>query len=274
MTKTKSNQHGGAATRRPVRRNILARAGMPLLDGVAASRVALIFDFDGTLAPLVDNPAAARLRDRTRRLLCDLCRAYPVAVVSGRARSEVAVRLAGIPIARIVGNHGLEAERPSPPRRLRAEVARWYGVLVDRFAASPGIVIEDKGYSVSIHYRRAHDRRHTLAEIERVAAGLYGARLIGGKYVVNVLPQGAPGKGAAVLRLRRQLGCATALYVGDDLTDEEVFSVDQPDRLWSVRVGRSRATHARYFIVDQRAVDRLLDRLLALRAAQRQPLEA
>jgi trehalose 6-phosphate phosphatase len=89
--------------------------------------------------------------------------------------------------------------------------------------------------------------------------------VIGGKLVVNVLPPGAPHKGVALERERHRLGCDTALFVGDDETDEDVFALDRPGRLVTVRVGRARATQASYCLRGQAEIDRLLGRLIALR---------
>ena len=69
-------------------------------------------------------------------------------------------------------------------------------------------------------------------------------RLVGGKHVVNLLPAGAPHKGLALERARARLGCDTAIYVGDDETDEDVFALDQPGRLLAIRVGRKPSSSA------------------------------
>jgi trehalose 6-phosphate phosphatase len=126
-------------------------------------------------------------------------------------------------------------------------------------------VIEDKMYSVSIHYRAARDRRRALRAIVTAIRDLSGCRRIGGKFVVNLLPSGAPSKGAALERARRLLVCDAALYVGDDDTDEEVFRSRASDRLLSVRVGPADRTHAPYLLKHQRQIDTLLRQLAALR---------
>ena len=76
---------------------------------------------------------------------------------------------------------------------------------------------------------------------------------------------GAPHKGIALERERERLGCDTALYVGDDETDEDVFSLDRPGRLLTIRVGAKRTSAASYYILDQRVIDVLLGRLLETR---------
>jgi trehalose 6-phosphate phosphatase len=83
--------------------------------------------------------------------------------------------------------------------------------------------------------------------------------------VVNLVPAAAPNKGDALLELRAQAGADTALYVGDDITDEDVFRLRQPGRLVSVRVGQSSSSSAAYFVRSQRDIDRLLMLLVSFR---------
>ena len=83
--------------------------------------------------------------------------------------------------------------------------------------------------------------------------------------MLNILPAGAPHKGLALERARTRLGCDTAIYVGDDETDEDVFALDQPGQLLTVRVGPKQSSSAAYYIRTQADVDRLLRSLLAFR---------
>jgi trehalose 6-phosphate phosphatase len=131
----------------------------------------------------------------------------------------------------------------------------------------PGIDIENKRLSISIHYRQARAKRRTLEIIRAAIADLpVPARVVHGKQLLNVLPPDAPGKGYALEKLRKKLRVERAVYVGDDLTDEDVFSSKQPGLL-RVRVGRSQSSAAGYFLRDQRDIDRFLKRLLLLRGA-------
>jgi trehalose 6-phosphate phosphatase len=240
-------------------REILAERGALLRFARPGTLVAL--DFDGTLAPIVPDPDRAALRPATRALVERLARAYPCAVISGRARADVARRLRGIPLAAIVGNHGLEAERS--PRRRSALVARWRRTLEERLLGLPGVLVEPKGLSLAVHYRHAPDPGRARARVLGAARALSGARLVGGKRVLNVLPAGAGDKGEALARTMDRLGCARAVYVGDDDTDEDVFSRRDPSRVLAIRVGRRRGSAAPWFLRSQRDVDRLLRRLLA-----------
>jgi trehalose 6-phosphate phosphatase len=98
-----------------------------------------------------------------------------------------------------------------------------------------------------------------------VASGLCDARVLGGKQVVNIVPSDAPHKGTALLRERERLYCDTALYVGDDETDEDVFRIAQPETLLTIRVGANPASAASYYLQNQEAIDALLLSLIELR---------
>jgi trehalose 6-phosphate phosphatase len=148
-----------------------------------------------------------------------------------------------------------------------AEVRRWVPRLGRRLARLKGIWIEDKTFSVAVHYRNSREKKRARAAILEAAADLGRMRLFGGKQVINILPEGAPHKGLALLRERDRLRCDTALYLGDDVTDEDVFALDEPGRLLTIRVGPKRTSAASYFLRSQAEVDELLDALLDLRPA-------
>ncbi|HEX5064996.1 MAG TPA: trehalose-phosphatase [Myxococcota bacterium] len=244
-------------------RNILARANRAVLEQFSWSNVLLAFDYDGTLAPIVSNPKRAPMRASTRELLKTLTRLYPVAVISGRARADAKRQIGEIPVQQVVGNHGLEPWHTSP--RLSEEVARWLPLLADWFSTLKGVRIENKTFSVAIHYRHSREKRKVKAAISQAVEALGDLRVVGGKQVVNLLPIGAPHKGAALERERARLGCDTAIYVGDDETDEDVFLLQQPGRLLGIRVGRNRSSAATYCIPGQWAIDELLLALIASR---------
>ncbi len=89
--------------------------------------------------------------------------------------------------------------------------------------------------------------------------------------MVNLLPTDAPHKGIALERARTRFACDTAIYVGDDETDEDVFALDQPGRLLTIRVGQKRESLASYFLRNQGEIDRLLETLLGDSPARRPP---
>jgi trehalose 6-phosphate phosphatase len=225
-----------------------------------ASRPLLAFDFDGTLSPLVEQPALAQAGPETRRLLARLATLYPVVLISGRMRADVEQRFANVPLAGVTGNHGLEPWGDDP--EVERLVAGWRDVLQRELARLPGIIIEDKRLSLTIDYRHAPDLEATARVIHAIAHQLPRARLLGGRHAdFNIAPNGDVHKGTALRQYLARFERETALYIGDDRTDEDVFALDLAG-LISVRVGPRRTSHAAFFIHDQSEVDRLLQTLL------------
>ena len=202
--------------------DILAKRNQGVLARYALSNLLVAFDYDGTLAPIVTLPERARMRVSTRRLLRLVAERYPCIVISGRARDDLIRRLRDIPVVHVSGNHGLEPWAEDV--RYVLQVREWIKQLAPRLAPCQGVIIEDKIYSLSIHYRAARDRQQAARAIDAAVRDLTGTRRIGGKLVLNLVPAGAPNKGAALERARRLLVCDAALYVGDDETDEEVVA--------------------------------------------------
>lgn len=243
---------------------LLAKENGEMLAQLAWSRVLLGFDFDGTLAPIVADRDRAVMRPKTAELFAAVCRRYPCAVISGRSKADVGERLGPCAVKYVIGNHGLEpgAELGEFEREMRDAVP----LLASALSELGGVDLEDKRYSVAVHYRRSRTKRTTRSAILRAVERLETPmRVVPGKLVINVIPQRAPNKGDALLGLRTVEGANTAFYAGDDVTDEDVFRIDQPGRLLSVRVGESRGSAAKYFLRDQREIDLLLSKLVALR---------
>jgi len=251
-------------------KHILSPKNVEVLAQFAWSRVLLAFDFDGTLAPIVTDRERARMRASTRKLLEDVCRLYPCAVISGRSRGDVIPRLEGLRVRRVMGNHGLEPGQHMA--KFERQIAAVRPRLADALAEKQGVDVEDKRFSLAVHYRRSRRKRDARKAIyDAVAALPSPMRIIPGKLVVNVVPERAPHKGDALLRLRADEGADTAIYVGDDATDENVFELDQPGRLLSIRVGLARSSSAPYYLRNQREIDALLTRLARLRSSDVQP---
>ncbi|MBI5624300.1 MAG: trehalose-phosphatase [Elusimicrobia bacterium] len=242
------------------------------LGKAAAGRPSLIaLDFDGTLSPLVAHPGSARLSRRTRSLLRCIATGTrrSVAVVSGRSLADLRKRIR-IPGLVYSGNHGLEirgqgldwthpeAGRSKPllhalARDLKACVARW-----------PGLLLEDKGLSLSLHHRlAAAPARRAGYRALCSALAPYGRDLVlaEGKKVWEVRSRVDWDKGRAILRIARAKGAGRRiLFVGDDRTDEEGFA-SLAGRAVTVRVGPVSRTAALHRLEDQRQVADLLELL-------------
>jgi trehalose 6-phosphate phosphatase len=243
---------------------ILNEEQRTVLAAFGHANVLLAFDYDGTLVPIAQTPAAPRMRVTTRQLLIRAAQLYPCVIISGRALDDLSRRLDDIPVWYLFGNHGLE---PPPPGVVSPTPARrWAEQLRRALPDDPGILIEDKRYSLTIHYRNAIDKRRAVDAIARVVAELPDARALGGAEAVSLLPRGGADKGVALRQACRWFACDTAIYVGDDGTDEDAFSSTYPERLLTIRVGATQNTHARYHLGSQEEIDSLLQILVEVRS--------
>jgi trehalose 6-phosphate phosphatase len=245
---------------------LFARERSGVLAQLAWARLLLAFDHDGTLAPAGVEGEEATMRPRTARLLERVAARYPTAVVVERVTGELASSL-----RRLGVRHLLAATPPDgvdATADAEAELGQALVLLEQQLADHRGIELEDRGTSLAIHYRRARSKPAARAAIEEAVAALpMAVKTVPGKQVVHVVAAAAPRKADAIVRLREAEGADTVLYVGDDVTDEDVFALDQPGRLVAVRVTRSLTSAATYHLRDQSEIDRLLSELAALRAA-------
>jgi trehalose 6-phosphate phosphatase len=252
--------------------HILSTRNHPVLKRFAGPNTLVAFDFDGTLARIVAQPDQAAMRRSTKALLARLTARFPCVVISGRALKDVRARLRGVGMQGLVGNHGIEPWSTLPA--IRKIVRGWMPLLKSRLQDFPGVVIEDKEFSVTVHYRGAAHTRKVRAAVAGVAKKLGGVRLVGGKHVINIMLDGTPHKGIALQRELRRLACDKAIFVGDADTDEDAFALHHPERLLTVRIGRKKGSHARYYLRNQREIDRFLRVLLELRAGSGLPSSA
>ena len=237
--------------------------GVACLDATLATQPLLAFDIDGTLAPIVARPQDARLPDDIQECLTKLARRTDVAIVTGRAVSDARRMLAFEPRF-LIGNHGAEG---MPTWRDRtagfAQTVRDWRDIIDGCAAldRAGVMVEDKRYSLSLHYRQAPDveaaRRAILACIDALHPA---PKIIDGKAVVNLLPRDAPDKGEAMRALIDETGYRNVLYVGDDDTDETLFRLHLPGVL-TLRVEPATDSEAALFLRDQGEVLRLMQHI-------------
>jgi trehalose 6-phosphate phosphatase len=235
----------------------------------------LAFDYDGTLAPIVTDAGRADLRPKTRRLLKTLCGLYPCALMTGRGRDDVLRHVKGIGFVQVLGNHGAEwgdpelGLDPEVVSRMIRRVDEWRAFLAPELGGMQGVLLEDKRLSLTVHYRRARRKKHTLERIQRLVGSLRDVRTIGGKQVLNVLPSELGGKGESLRELKKIYRKNTALFAGDDLNDEEVFVLPETEQVFKIRVGQSYSSKAEFFLPDQERMDWLLETLIRVARVKR-----
>jgi trehalose 6-phosphate phosphatase len=217
-------------------------------------------DYDGVLAPLADDPAAAAPEPGVAEVLARLAAVdgVTVALVSGRGVADLQRTSGFTGSYRWVGSHGAEFDGP-----LSGELADRRDHLAERLepvvAATEGAWLEVKPASVAVHVRKVQDRVLAAEVLERArAAADSSLTMKPGKDVLELAVTDAD-KGSAVRRLVAELDIAGAAYLGDDVTDEDAFRALGPDAL-TVKVGPGE-TAARFRVDDPAGVRVLLGRL-------------
>ena len=240
-----------------------------LREAAGASVLLVATDYDGTLAPIVEDPAEAKPRREAvaaLRLLASLPRTH-VAVISGRSLEDLAGLLGPVEGVHLVGSHGSEfdagfaAGLQPEQRELRERVLEDLHALA---ADVPGALVEAKPASIALHYRKvdpvaAEELREKAFDGPGSREGVHPKE---GKMVVEfgVVPTD---KGRALDVMRRQVGATTVIFLGDDRTDEDAFATLRgPDLGVKVGDGETAASHR---VEDPEEVARFLAGLGELR---------
>ena len=228
-----------------------------------ASRSLLLLDYDGTLAPIASCPEQAYLPPDTRQLINDLNNntRFVLGVISGRSLADVRDRVC-VPDIIYAGNHGLEMEgigekflHPEALARLD-DLHRLCQELSHRFNQYAGVIVENKGLTLSVHYRLTPE--HLVSQVEdsfnNVVAPSVADQLVKvthGKKVFEVRPNVDWDKGKAITRIMEVYSdVPLAAYFGDDLTDEDGFRVVQDAGGIAVFVGPARQPTRALYRVD------------------------
>lgn len=232
---------------------------------------AVFLDYDGTLTPIVDDPAEAVIDPEMRDQVQTLAETVPTAIVSGRDVSTMR-RLMGLDDLIYAGSHGFEIGGPegfadTVEKGVEAlpELDEAERDLAERLDGIDGHAIERKRFSIAIHFRRVREDDFPRLEkaVDEVAARHPNLRKGTGKKVLRLQPDIEWDKGHAVLYLLERLGLdgedVLPVYVGDDVTDEDAFRALADRGLGvAVRGESDRPTAARFALRDTSEVGRFL----------------
>lgn len=198
-----------------------------------------LLDYDGTLTDFKKNPEHSRLSTQAQKILKELQRNYPVIFISGRYLKSLR-RVSGLPHFPMVGTHGFESRNlPKGMRLATAAQERFYAKEAQRlwkdvqplFKRFPGIHIERKPFSSTLHYRglplsstQVRKLEKDFRTIFRMSVTANKWDLMAGKKMLEAKPKGF-NKGQAVKKIIRHFPGHQVVYAGDDITDLSVFKV-------------------------------------------------
>ncbi|MDP9023357.1 MAG: trehalose-phosphatase [Actinomycetota bacterium] len=234
---------------------------------------AVFLDYDGTLTPIVEEPANATLQEETRAAIRRLARRCFVAVVSGRDLDDVR-DMVGLDELHYAGSHGFETltphgERHQHGREFLPALDAAEQDLRGRLSGIDGAVVERKGFAVAVHYRQVSDEgvEEVEAAVDAVVTDQPQLRKTGGKRIFELRPDMDWDKGRALRWLLEELDLdrddVVPLYVGDDVTDEDAFRELRDGGLALVVRGEDdqRPTAADYALRDPEEVRTFLQQL-------------
>jgi trehalose-phosphatase len=256
-----------------VKSNMLLPSALESVREIAGvtRQLAIFLDYDGTLTPIVSDPQKALLSESMRWTLQRLVTQASVAILSGRDLDDLRQRvdIEGIIYA---GSHGFEI---TGPRGLRKQEATEFLPALDtaekelreKLVGIAGAFVERKRFSIAAHYRNVENSDFLKLErtVSEVVAGHRELRRMEGKKVYELLPDIDWDKGKAVLWLLETLGSDRAkipsIYIGDDRTDEDAFSVLGPCDAGILVSEQQRPTAANYLLKDPAEVEEFLREL-------------
>jgi trehalose-phosphatase len=216
-----------------------------------------MFDFDGTLSKIAKTPEEAYLEESTKKTLRDLSKKNYLAIISGRELSDVKNKV-GITGLIYAGNHGLEWEIggkrngiiiPLVAKNALEETKKIFKIVAKKY---PGVLIEGKGFSLSVHYRKITQKKTKifLQELKRNNYFINNSKLLSvtkGKKVLEIRPSVNWNKGMFIKFLLGQFNSKFfPIYIGDDTTDETAFRILQKGI--TIRMGKKQQSYAKYFI--------------------------
>ena len=245
--------------------------------------IVLFLDYDGTLTPIVERPEMANLLPSSRKRLEALSKLknVKIVIVSGRALKDVKKRVA-VPGLTYAGNHGLEVEGPkiyrihSAAKAFRRLAKSLESRLQRAYAFMPEMRVENKIYTLSIHYRQVSEGKIAAAKMILLKEiGTYleksKAALTEGKKVWEIRPPTPWNKGETVLFILKKMRAAiqkplVPIYIGDDRTDESAFRVLRQHGI-TVRVTENTKENsaANHFVRTPKDVSEFLKKLCDLK---------
>jgi len=246
-----------------------------IYDKAAHKKVALFFDYDGTLTPIVKHPEDAKLSDDMKEAVKQLTQHFPVAIVSGRDLKDIQqlVQLKNIYYA---GSHGYHIEGPDGVYMENEKASRLLPLLDDiekqlkqtLEKTIKGSKIDRKKFAIAVHYRNVEssDVEKVKSQVEEIVKKNRKLKLGTGKKILEIKPSIHWDKGKAVYWLMDKLGLdkntTLPIYIGDDVTDEDAFRAIIDDGIGILVGEHDKLTTAAYRLEDHDEVRLFIQHLI------------
>ena len=252
----------------------------------ARKKIILLTDFDGTLSAIQDRPDLAVLSEEARQILLKISRdkSFFLGIITGRSLRQIK-KLVNIPGILYAANHGIELEGPgihfrsSEAKKARCNLWNVYMRLITSLGHIEGVYLEDKGYTVSLHYRLVKKKndveyvKKTVTHVTQPYLDMKALSLNTGKMVYEILPPVKWSKATTIQWLLTNYfplnvgGDSLLIYIGDDNADIEVFNTLKDEELTIFVGSPSTKTKADYFVHSTEEVRAFLEYLYKQKGA-------
>ncbi len=242
---------------------ILFNQTLEKLIPIGSENILFLFDFDGTLSPIIPNHNEAKMEDSTFSLFQKLSEISKTGILTGRSISDVKNRIPKN-ILYLIGEHGIESDFKYIDNEIlnliQDQISNLYSHLIKSIKPLKGIEIERKKYSLTIHYRNIEHPILSLKDLFNNSEFLVTFEVKNGDKVFNIFSKNSPNKGTSVIHLFHEFQFDKIFCIGDDLTDEDVFQI-KDERIVSIKIGNPKNTKAKYNISLQKEIDKYLESL-------------
>ena len=234
--------------------------------------VLFAFDLDGTLAKIEKRPCDVKIANNLIPLLLKLQDETTLAIISGRKLSDIK-KILPFKTKHIVGNHGLEGLNTNETKiKMIEKICQKWEKSLNKIIDNPKkkMFVENKGYSISVHYRLCKNKKKIKQVILKTCSLLSPKPFImQGKQVIDLIHPDSSNKGDAIIKLIEVTKAKKVFYLGDDRTDENVFTLPNKYKIFKTRVGYSKKSKANFYIKRQSEILPLLKLLTTTLALRR-----
>jgi trehalose 6-phosphate phosphatase len=240
---------------------LFSKAGLKALKQQLQHKNIFAFDLDGSLIPIRRHFEKVRIPDQTKILLEKFTENNIVTVISGRSIKDLKRILKPVKNLKkitLIGNHGLEGLGHPVSNEM---IKDWKDSLKETVGAIPGVILEDKKLTITVHYRLTKNREEARLKILKAIKELnVKPRVVLGEFVFNLLPDVGMDKGTAYLEFMTRNKIEYGFYLGDDWTDEDVFKI-KSKKIFTVRVKPLKTSKAKFYIKKQPEINDVLKTL-------------